>query len=441
MSAAQLVILDQGKEKAFVPLSGSTAIGSADTAQIRLDGDAAAEEAVIEQDGQAWMLRDLGGQGRVMVNDGPAEDIRLLSGDNIEIAGAKFLFRDVAEVRVSSRPRLDSAEAIAALREQLAKVIVGQDDVIDQVLIAILCRAHALLIGAPGLAKTLLVSSLAKALDLSFRRVQFTPDLMPADITGTDVLEEDPETGRRRFRFVPGPLFTNLLLTDEINRTPPKTQAALLEAMQERQVSIGDTTHPLPEPFFVLATQNPIEQEGTFPLPEAQLDRFLINILVGYPSESEEEQVVRLATSKHSAQIEAVLGADDIRALQDKVTSLPVADHVVTYATKLARMSRPADDAAPGFVRELVSWGAGPRAAIGLVAAAKASAVLRGASHATTADVTGVAKPVLRHRIIPTFAAEASGATSDDIVQMLLDKLQPSKELEELDMHGQKAGK
>ena len=321
---------------------------------------------------------------------------------------------------------------MAALRGQLSLAIVGQRQVIDELLLAVLCRAHALLVGAPGLAKTLLVSSLARALALDFKRVQFTPDLMPADITGTDVLEEDAATGRRGFRFVPGPLFTNLLLADEINRTPPKTQAALLEAMQERQVTVGDQSRALPDPFFVLATQNPIEQEGTFPLPEAQLDRFLINILVDYPEAEDEEEVVRRATWGEQPEIQPVLSGEDLIVLQGRVREMPVADHVVTYATSLARLSRPRAEGAPDFVRELVSWGGGPRAAIGLVMAAKANAFLRGGSHVTTADVGMVAAPVLRHRIIPTFGAEASGVSSDDIIGMLLQELAPPTEPHQL---------
>jgi MoxR-like ATPase len=315
------------------------------------------------------------------------------------------------------------------LKEEIGQVIVGQHAVIEQVLMAVFCRGHALLVGVPGLAKTMLVSTLAQALDLSFRRIQFTPDLMPADITGTDVLEVDPETGRRGFRFVQGPIFTNLLLADEINRTPPKTQAALLEAMQERHVTVGERTMELPAPFFVLATQNPIEQEGTYPLPEAQLDRFLFNIVVDYPDETEEREIIRRVTSPSSAKVSPLMNAADIIHLQEIVKRVPVGDHVIDFAAALARATRPKEKGAPDFVKELVAWGAGPRAGIGLISAAKAHAVLRGRFHATTRDVADVAIPVLRHRVLTTFNAEAAGITSDEIIQRLLTKLAPKEDL------------
>jgi MoxR-like ATPase len=315
------------------------------------------------------------------------------------------------------------------LKEEIGQVIVGQEAVIEQVLMAVFCRGHALLVGVPGLAKTMLVSTLAQALDLSFRRIQFTPDLMPADITGTDVLEVDPETGHRGFRFVDGPIFTNMLLADEINRTPPKTQAALLEAMQERHVTVGQRTMNLPNPFFVLATQNPIEQEGTYPLPEAQLDRFLFNIVVDYPSEAEEREIIRRVTGPSSAKISPMMSAADIIQLQEIVKRVPVGDHVIDFAAALARATRPKEKEAPDFVKEMVAWGAGPRAGIGLISAAKAHAVLRGRFHATTKDVAEVATPVLRHRVLTTFNAEAAGVTSDEIIRRLLEKLAPREDL------------
>jgi MoxR-like ATPase len=270
---------------------------------------------------------------------------------------------------------------------------------------------------------------LARALHLGFKRIQFTPDLMPADITGTDVLEVDPETGRRGFRFVHGPIFSNLVLADEINRTPPKTQAALLEAMQEHHVTVGEHTLDLPQPFFVLATQNPIEQEGTYPLPEAQLDRFLFNIVVDYPSESEEREIIRRVTSPAAGEVGALLGAEEILRLQAVIKRVPVGDHVIDFAAKLARSTRPKDPAAPDFVREMVGWGAGPRAGISLISAAKAHAVLRGRFHATTGDVAAVAAPVLRHRVLTTFNAEAAGVTSDDVIARLVKTLAPKEEL------------
>ena len=254
--------------------------------------------------------------------------------------------------------------AYAGMREQLSKVIVGQSDVIEQLLIAVFCRGHALLVGVPGLAKTLLVSTVSRVLDLSFKRIQFTPDLMPSDITGTEVLEEDHTTGRRIFRFVHGPIFANMVLADEINRTPPKTQAALLEAMQEKHVTVGENTHPLPDPFFVLATQNPIEQEGTFPLPEAQLDRFIFNILVDYPTAAEEVQIIKQVTGTYKAELVPLVNAQQVVQLQEIVRRVPVADHVVEYAATLARATRPKQPEAPDFVKEMVGWGAGPRAGV-----------------------------------------------------------------------------
>ena len=315
------------------------------------------------------------------------------------------------------------------MKEELGQVIVGQDQVVEQALMAIFCRGHALLVGVPGLAKTLLVSTLSKALDLSYKRIQFTPDLMPTDITGTDVLEVDPETGRRGFRFVNGPIFANLVLADEINRTPPKTQAALLEAMQEHHVTVGDHTLALPQPFFVLATQNPIEQEGTYPLPEAQLDRFLFNIIVNYPTESEEREIIKRVTSPNHATVSPMMNSADILRLQEVVKRVPVGDHVIDFAAKLVRATRPKDPSAPDFVREMVGWGAGPRAGISLITAAKAHAVLRGRFHATTADVAAIAAPVMRHRVITTFNAEAAGVSSDDVIQKLLATLAPREEL------------
>ena len=303
---------------------------------------------------------------------------------------------------------------------QLSQVIVGQKKVIEQVLVAVFCRGHALLVGVPGLAKTLLIRTLADVLQLTFKRVQFTPDLMPSDITGTDVLEEDRTTGKRVFRFVHGPIFANMILADEINRTPPKTQSALLEAMQEHLVTVGDETYVLPEPFFVLATQNPIEQEGTYPLPEAQLDRFMFNITVDYPDAAEELQIMKQVTGTYKSDLKATLTGEDIIRLQDIVRRVPVAEHVYMYARDLARATRPGQNEAPDFVNELVNWGAGPRASIYLILAAKARAVLHGRYHATTEDVREVALPVLRHRVITTFNAEAAGITSDEVVMRLL---------------------
>jgi MoxR-like ATPase len=336
----------------------------------------------------------------------------------------------------SSIAGADDIQAVKALNaayqkmtDELSRVIVGQVKVIEQVLVAMFCQGHALLVGVPGLAKTLLIRTISNVLHLSFKRVQFTPDLMPSDITGTDVLEEDRTTGKRIFRFVHGPLFANMILADEINRTPPKTQAALLEAMQEHSVTVGEKTYTLPEPFFVLATQNPIEQEGTYPLPEAQLDRFMFNIYVDYPSPSEEIQIMKQVTGTYKADLTATLSGEDILHLQETVRRVPVADHVFQYARDLARASRPATSEAPDFVNELVNWGAGPRASIYMILAAKARAILHGRYHATTEDVREMALPVLRHRVITTFNAEAAGITSDEVVMRLLAEIrQPVEE-------------
>ena len=318
----------------------------------------------------------------------------------------------------------------AALKRELAKVIVGQEDVIEQTLIAVFSRGHALLVGVPGLAKTLLIKTLSEVLDLGFRRIQFTPDLMPADVTGTEVLDEDKATGQHSFRFVKGPVFTNLLLADEINRTPPKTQAALLEAMQEHRVTVGGESRPLAEPFFVLATQNPIEQEGTYPLPEAQLDRFLFNITVDYPKREDEIGIYRAETGWADVKLEKILNAEEILTLQGVVRRVPVADHVLEYAADLVRATRPKDPSAPEFVKEMVAWGAGPRAGLSLVLAAKARAILQGRPYVITKDVKAMALPVMRHRISTTFNAEAAGVTPDSIIERLLGEIKGHEELD-----------
>jgi MoxR-like ATPase len=318
------------------------------------------------------------------------------------------------------------------LRAELGKVIVGQEAVIEELLIALFCRGHALLVGVPGLAKTLLISTLSRTLGLSFSRIQFTPDLMPSDITGTEVIEEDKATGGRTLRFVRGPVFANVILADEINRTPPKTQAALLEAMQEHQVTAGGKQHRLPQPFFVLATQNPIEQEGTYPLPEAQLDRFMFNINVGYPTEEEEFQIVRLTTMSRQIDLKHVLSGEEVLALQEIVRKVPVADHVIRYALQFSRLTRRGEGNCPDFVNEYVGWGAGPRASQYLILAGKARALLKGRYHVSTEDIRQVALPVLRHRIVTNFNAEAEGIKSDTIVRKLMDFI-PRQQYEELD--------
>jgi len=311
-------------------------------------------------------------------------------------------------------------EGFNRLKTALAKRIVGQDAVIEQVFIAMAAGGHSLLEGVPGLAKTLLVKSLADAMHLSFRRVQFTPDLMPADITGTEIIQEDANTGRRNFVFQKGPIFTQILLADEINRTPPKTQAALLEAMQEKHVTVGQQTYELPKPFFVLATQNPIEQEGTYPLPEAQKDRFLFLIKIDYPTRDAERDIVTRTTGSESQEIEPVLTAEELQAAQALSRKVPVPDHVLDYVLDLVRATRPNEEGALGFVKQNIGWGAGPRASQQIVLASKVRALLHGRTHVTTDDIEALALPVLRHRIVPTFHAEAEGLTVDKIIAELL---------------------
>jgi MoxR-like ATPase len=310
--------------------------------------------------------------------------------------------------------------ACARLLSELKRVIVGQDQVIEEVLVAMFSRGHCLLEGVPGLAKTLLVRTLAQALSLEFKRIQFTPDLMPSDIVGTEILREDRATGERQFVFVRGPLFANVVLADEINRTPPKTQAALLEAMQEHRVTAGGKEHILTEPFLVLATQNPIEQEGTYPLPEAQLDRFMFHVKVDYPSFDEEVEVVRRTTVRRDQKVDKVLSGEDIIALQNLVYCIPVPDHVYQYAVTLVRKTRKNDPQSPQYVRDWVAWGAGPRASQYLILGAKARSILYGRGYASVEDVKAVARPVLRHRILLNFNAEAEGQTSDAVIERLL---------------------
>jgi MoxR-like ATPase len=314
-------------------------------------------------------------------------------------------------------------ESYNRLRDELSKVVVGQSEVIEQVITAMFARGHALLEGVPGLAKTLLISSIAETLDLSFKRIQFTPDLMPSDVTGTEIIQENLESGVREYRFLEGPLFASMILADEINRTPPKTQAAMLESMQERQVSAGGKTHKLPAPFFVLATQNPLEQEGTYPLPEAQLDRFLLYIRVDYPSGAEEWDIARRITTGQQGSIGAVMSGDEILAIQDLVSRVPVSDQVLGYAWALVRASRPGSDEAPDFINDWVAWGAGPRGVLTLVSCAKARAILYGRYHATIGDVQAVAKPALRHRIAANYAAQANEVDSEVIIEKLMDSV------------------
>lgn len=332
--------------------------------------------------------------------------------------------------------KIDDAQAVENLGKardkivtELRKTIVGMDDVIEEMMIAIFARGHCLLVGVPGLAKTLLVSSLAETMSLGFKRIQFTPDLMPSDITGTELLQEDPETHERRFKFQKGPVFTNLLLADEINRTPPKTQAALLEAMQEKRISSGGEEYKLDEPFFVLATQNPIEQEGTYPLPEAQLDRFLFNIMVKYPSQNEELDIMKSVTTDDVPVVNEVVDAASIIEFQHVVRRIPVADHIFQYTAALVRATRPDQPDSPEFVKRLMAWGAGPRASLNLIVAGKARAALNGRCHVSIEDIQELCLPILRHRIIPNFAARSEGMTSDTLVKKLLEEIPADESL------------
>jgi len=323
---------------------------------------------------------------------------------------------------------VEAVDQLSAIKDQIyaevGKVVIGQKQVVEELLIAMLSGGHCLLVGVPGLAKTTLIQTLARTLDLSFGRIQFTPDLMPSDITGTDVLEEDAD-GRKAFRFIKGPLFAHIILADEINRTPPKTQAALLQAMQEHAVTAGGETMHLDEPFFVLATQNPIEQEGTYPLPEAQRDRFIFELWIDYPDQSEEEDIVRATTSVAKAEVQKVVDAAQLVALQQLVRRVPVADHCIRYAVELVRASRPTNSQAPDYVREMVNWGAGPRASQYLVLAAKARAILAGRHSVAVEDIRAVALPVMRHRIVVNFHAEAQNINAQGLVERLLADIEP----------------
>ncbi len=377
----------------------------------------------------AWYVTDLGSSNGTTVNgtELTTAPARLREGDMVQIGASLFVFRAGAaaeQAPVTSAEELALVEQMRGhterIRREVGKVIVGQRDVLDQVLMCILANGHALLIGLPGMAKTLMVRTIAQVLNLKFKRVQFTPDLMPGDIIGTDVLESNQATGEKEFRFIRGPIFCNLLLADEINRTPPKTQAALLEAMQEKMVTAGNTSYTLEEPFFVLATQNPIEQEGTYPLPEAQLDRFMFNIWVDYPLPHEEEEILRATTAGARIEPQPVLTQAEVLHLQSVVRKVPVSDHVIKYVTRLVGATRPSNPDAPQVTKTYVSTGAGPRAGQYLILAAKATAILEGRIHVSCADIRRAAPPVLRHRILTNFAADSEGLAPLDIVKKLL---------------------
>ena len=380
----------------------------------------------------AWEIVDLGSSNGTLLNGARITSARLSAGDLVQIGGSRFVF-DGASAPAAAAASVASADELALvekmrafterIRTEVGKVIVGQRDVLDQILMCILANGHALLIGLPGMAKTLTVRTIAQVLNLKFKRVQFTPDLMPGDIIGTDVLETNSATGEKEFRFIRGPIFCNLLLADEINRTPPKTQAALLEAMQEKMVTAGNTSYTLEEPFFVLATQNPIEQEGTYPLPEAQLDRFMFNIWVDYPLPHEEEEILRATTGGKRAEPQPVLTQADVLQLQAVVRKVPVSDHVIKYVTRLVGATRPQSEGAPLVTKTYVSTGAGPRAGQYLILAAKAMAILEGRIHVSCADIRRAAPPVLRHRILTNFAADSEGLTPLSIVKKLLEEI------------------
>ena len=388
---------------------------------------------VVRQDGD-WLVSDAGSRNGIQVNGQPCPVPRVLKPGDVVKVGSCHLRFDRTEASAappvlapSGDLSTDSLQRLRAARDRIsaevAKVIIGQKTVIEQILIALFSQGHVLLVGVPGLAKTLMIRTIASALDLEFKRVQFTPDLMPSDITGTEVLEEDPNTKERIFRFIKGPVFTNILLADEINRTPPKTQAALLEAMQEHRVTASGYTYRLREPFFVLATQNPIEQEGTYPLPEAQLDRFMFMLRVDYPARAEEIEIAIKTTQETPANPQQVLTGDEIVALQTLVRKMPVSDYVVTFAADLVRASRPKTPPAPKFINDFVTWGAGPRAVQYLTLGAKARAMLDGRVNVSCADVRAVAPIVLRHRLFTNFNADAEGIDSDRIVEMLLKEI------------------
>ncbi|MBT3288459.1 MAG: FHA domain-containing protein [Victivallales bacterium] len=426
---------------------GRLIIGRGDECDIRLNqGSISRQHAVLDYINGSWYVEDLGSQNGVFIEGEKVDRAEVPASINIQFGTIMTAFDpdfggDTMSLTMDSVDGEDEfaeeaeesigAEAISAIRdmgrvygmieEEFGQVIIGQRAVLEELLVAIAAGGHVLMIGLPGLAKTLMVSTLAEVLRLKFKRIQFTPDLMPSDIIGTDVLEIDEQTSQKTFRFIRGPIFTNLLLADEINRTPPKTQAALLEAMQERQVTVANHVFPLPPPFFVLATQNPLEQEGTYPLPEAQLDRFMFNIIVDYPNADEEERIVAATTKKQSIELKQVLAASDLIALQNTVRELPVSEHVIKYATRLVRMTRPTCEESPQFIKDYVHCGAGPRAAQFLVLGGKARAVLHGNLNVSCDDIKALARPVLRHRLFTNFTADSEGIGPDDLIEQLLE--------------------
>ena len=411
---------------------------------IVIDGMVSGHHARMRIENGRWVLVDLDSSNGTVVNGHPIRFVELSDGDRILLGDEELTFwgdgapaAPAAAAPGSAEPApaalrvvgasADELELVQqmkrrtdAIRTEVAKIIVGQQDALDQILMVLIAGGHGLLVGLPGMAKTLMVRTIARVLDLEFKRIQFTPDLMPADITGTEILETNRDTMEKEFRFIKGPIFTNLLLADEINRTPPKTQAALLEAMQEKRVTAGNRTYTLDEPFFVLATQNPIEQEGTYPLPEAQMDRFMFNIWIDYPHEAEEETIISTTTVTQSVEPGRVLNKQEVLQLQDVVRKIPVSEHVIKYTTRLVRSTRPADARAPDIITQYASIGAGPRAGQYLILAAKARAVLEGRIHVSCQDVRRAALPVLRHRIYTNFTADSEGVTPMALIDRLL---------------------
>ncbi|MBI5685099.1 MAG: AAA family ATPase [Verrucomicrobia bacterium] len=409
---------------------------------------ASRHHACLYKGDDGWRIQDMGSVNGTLHNGAKVQDAIIVSGDKISIGEVVMVFSDgklpaAAAATMPAAPPAETAPvqdaAIQALVQQMslrtkaigremAKVIIGQSEIVSQLLTAIISNGHVLMIGMPGLAKTTMIRTLSEVIDLKFNRIQFTPDLMPSDITGTEVLEINDATGHKEYRFIKGPIFCNILLADEINRTPPKTQAALLEAMQEHRVTAAGHTYQLTLPFFVLATQNPLEQEGTYPLPEAQLDRFMFSIYIDYPTEAEEEEIARVTTKKSKIELQKVLASKEILELQDVVRGMPVSNHVVKYATRLARSTRPVGEHAPDFIKKWIHCGAGPRASQYLVLAAKGHAVSEGRLLVTTDDVRAIARPILRHRMFTNFAADAEGMDTDKIVQRLIEEVSEPSE-------------
>ena len=421
----------------YVIPEGITVVGRSTDCDLVLAGRGVSRRHVrFARDGNVLTVEDMGSRNGTFVNSAPlTEPLELKHMDVTQLGESLLVYNEVEsdmdEATVSGE--LDSRvfdlkflqTMVRAVTGNIARVVQGKDDVIENIVLAMLSDGHVLIEDVPGVGKTMLGSALAKSIRSEFKRIQFTPDLMPSDITGTEVIQEDAATGNRTFTFVPGPIFANIILADEVNRTPPKTQAAMLEAMQEGKVSVGGQDHELGKPFFVMATQNPLEQEGTYPLPEAQQDRFLFKIIVDYPAEEEEKAIVRMVTSRSAEEILPVLSADDILEAQKVIRSVPVADAVIDYATRLVRTTRLNQDDPPEFIQKWTAWGCGPRASIFLVSAAKVAAVFRGAEYVSCQDIAAVCHPVMRHRLAVNYAARAEGVTSDHVIDLLLEMIPP----------------